>query len=650
MSLKNHIKVALTGNPNSGKTTLFNTLTGLNQKTGNFPGVTVDKKSGLVKIKNQTDDAYTTLEFIDLPGIYSLQPRSLDEEISCKILQDKTSPDFPDVVLAVIDIASLKRSLFFVTQLIDLRLPLIVVLNNTNGKEKIKIDSTRLSSELGVKVVEVNALSGKGSAEIKKMLLQEVTPSIVKIVVDGEQTDDAIGRYKFIDTILKKCSYNESTAIGGITEKLDKILLHKVWGYVVFLFALLLIFQSVFFLASYPMSWIESFFIYISEYLSNALPPGKLTSLIIDGVLAGLSGIAIFIPQIALLFGLISIMEETGYMARVSYIMDRMMRKFGLNGRSVIPLVSGVACAVPAIMSTRTISNWKERLITIMITPLISCSARLPVYTLLIALVVPSGKLFGIIGYQGFTLLLLYIIGFVAAIIVAWIMKKIIKTKEKSYFVLEIPQYRFPKTTTVLYAMYEKVKVFLFDAGKIIIAISIILWGLSSFAPGNRFQEIEMKYTQQLNSGIITSVQMNNLIASEKLEASYAGIVGKAIAPAIAPLGFDWKIGIALVTSFAAREVFVGTMATMYSVGGDDAQTSVREKMMNDMDAGTGKKKYTFALGLSLMVFYAFAMQCMSTIAVVYRETKGWRWPLIQLAYMSALAYISSYAVYNLFG
>ncbi len=660
MVLKNSIKVALAGNPNSGKTTLFNLLTGLNQKTGNFPGVTIEKKSGFIKLKAQGQDNYTTIEFIDLPGIYSLYPRSLDEQITHRVLTNASDPDHQDVILAVVDSANLKRSLFFVIQLINLKLPLVLVLNETGKAATSDLAVNRLSEKLGVKVIRANALTGKGAADIKRILLEPVLPSEQNFAAIKNSTerniedkqllaDESIERYKLIDGLLGEIDFDPNSSRELVSEKLDKILTHKIWGYVIFLGILLIIFQSVFFLASYPMAWIESFFVFISNKVSSLLPPGKLTSLLVDGVIAGLSGIAVFIPQIALLFGLISIMEETGYMARVSFIMDRTMRKFGLNGRSVIPLVSGVACAVPAIMSTRTISNWKERLITIMVTPLMSCSARLPVYTLLIALVVPAGKFLGVIGYQGLMLLFLYLIGFVAAISAAWVMKKIIKSKEKSYFVLEMPSYRAPRLNMVFITMYEKVKVFLIETGKIIIAISIILWGLSSFGPGDSFMEIEKKNSAQFVIGKISEQEMKINVASEKLEASYAGKLGHVIEPVIKPLGFDWKIGIALVTSFAAREVFVGTMATIYSVGDESQTTSVREKMMNEIDPETGAKKYTFALGFSLMIFYAFAMQCMSTIAVVFRETKSWKWPFIQFVYMGVLAYVASYIVYHMF-
>ena len=393
------------------------------------------------------------------------------------------------------------------------------------------------------------------------------------------------------------------------------------------------------------MDWIELGFSTLSEWTKSNLPEGILNDLIVNGIIAGLSGVIIFIPQIAFLFAFIAVLEDSGYMARVSFIMDRLMRKFGLNGKSVIPLISGTACAVPAIMATRTIGNWKERLITIMVTPLMSCSARIPVYTLLISLVIPEKKIAGILSLQGITMMGLYFIGFLSAILSALAFKFIIKSKERSYFIMEMPFYRSPRWNNILFTVVEKVKLFVWDAGKIIIAVSIVLWVLSSFAPGNSFEEIDNKYSLILNED--QSAELSARKASERLEASYAGILGKTIEPVIKPLGFDWKIGIALITSFAAREVFVGTMATIYSVGDPENNESIRDKMAGEKIVGTTNKKFNLATGMSLMLFYAFAMQCISTIAVVYKETKHWKWPLIQFLYLGVLAYLSSLLVYN---
>lgn len=700
---KKNIKVALVGNPNSGKSTLFNALTGLHQKTGNFPGVTVDKKSGFTKLNENV-----TAEFVDLPGTYSLYPKSLDERVAFEVLCNKENPDHPDVTIIVADASNLKRNLFLVSQIIDLKIPVILALNMMDmvEKEGDVIDAIRLSEKLGVKVLGLSARNKDGVEVLKQALLQplsvpqydfidikkiapeaiEKVKAVVKVKSDFEafqivnnlsdisylhnvelqikitdalntlivdtnklQALESVERYKVINRIVEECITHQSAIkTESFTHKLDSLLTHRIWGYAIFLVVLFFIFQTIFFLASFPMEWIESLFVMISELASDVLPKGELSNLIVNGIIAGLSGVVVFVPQIALLFAFIAILEDTGYMARVSFIMDKLMRRFGLNGRSVIPLISGVACAVPAIMSARTISSWKERIITIFVTPLMSCSARLPVYTLLISLVVPQDKNLGFFNYQGLILMALYLIGFVAAIGAAWVLKWILKAKEKSYFIMELPVYRTPQWRTVGLTIYDKVKLFLFDAGKIIVAISIILWFLSAHAPGNKFEEIDKKYQDYSFRADFNQNEMDAKVASEKLEVSYAGMLGKSIEPAIKPLGFDWKIGISLITSFAAREVFVGTMATIYSAGNTDNTQTIREKMQAEKNPDTGLPKYSIAVGFSLMIFYAFAMQCMSTLAVVYRETKSWKWPTIQFFFMGALAYVSSFIVYQL--
>ncbi len=652
------MKVALIGNPNCGKSTLFNLLTGLKQSTANFPGATVDKKTGTAKINS------TEVEFIDLPGAYSLNAKSPDEKIAVEILSDKNNSDYPDLTVYVADASNLKRTLFLATQIIDLKIPLVIALNMMDivDKRGMEINIELLSEKLGVKIIPISARENRGIDLLKKEIVSKI--KIPKEIFSAEQlkgkparqqfqmtagVDDAqqtIERYRVITEILSGVlKFKQKHEEDIFSSRTDKILTHRIWGYAIFLAILFLIFESIFVIAAFPMNWIESSFTFFSQWGQAHLPKGEFSDLLMNGVLAGLSGIVVFIPQIALLFFFISILEDTGYMARVSFIMDRAMRKFGLNGRSVIPLLSGVACAVPAIMSTRTISNWKERIITIMVTPLMSCSARLPVYTLLIALVVPAKKFFGFLNMQGLVLLALYLIGFFAAICSAFAMKYFIRSKERSYFIMELPPYRLPRWKNIGLTIIDRVKVFLFDAGKVIIAIAIILWFLASHAPGNKFEEIENKY--QVSS--IKYQDINAKISSEKLEASYAGILGKFIEPAIKPLGFDWKVGIALVTSFAAREVFVGTMATIYSAGEESNTQSIREKMMEEKNPETLLPKYSFAVGFSLMLFYAFAMQCMSTLAVVYRETKNLKWPVIQFLYMGILAYLASFAAFHFF-
>ncbi len=704
-SEKSSIKVALVGNPNSGKSTLFNALTGLHQKTGNFPGVTVDKKTGTAKLS-----ATVTADFVDLPGTYSLYPKSLDERVTFEVLCNPVNADHPDITIVVADASNLKRNLFLVSQIIDLKIPVILALNMIDlvEKEGDTIDAVRLSEKLGVKVIAISARKKVGIEDIKQALLQPLPvpqydfidvknfagdlidkiKAVVKVNSDFAafqlinnfpvisyfdkkpeqkqkieaiinasaidhnklQSNESVERYRVINRIASDC-ITEKSAIKTetFTHKLDAILTHKIYGYAIFLVILFFIFQTIFFLARFPMDWIQGLFVIISQWATHTLPAGELTNLFVNGILAGLSGVVVFVPQIALLFAFIAILEDTGYMARVSFIMDKMMRRFGLNGRSVIPLVSGVACAVPAIMSTRTISSWKERIITIMVTPLMSCSARLPVYTLLISLVVPQDKTISFFNYQGVILMCLYLIGFIAAMVSAYIFKIILKAKEKSYFIMELPVYRTPQWKTVGITIVDKVKLFLFEAGKIIVAISVILWFLSSHAPGDRYQMIDKKYASTEMIGKYNEKERDAKISSEKLEASYAGILGKAIEPAIKPLGFDWKIGIALVTSFAAREVFVGTMATLYSAGNKDNSQTIREKMRNERNPETGLPVFTLAVSFSLLIFYAFAMQCMSTLAVVYRETKSWKWPAFQFLFMGVLAYISSFIVYHIF-
>lgn len=659
------ISVALLGNPNSGKTTLFNALTGLNQKTGNYPGVTVDKHVGTAKTANGTK-----LSITDLPGTYSLYPKSLDEEVACKVLLGNDI----DVAVVVTDASNLKRHLLLATQVIDLKIPVIVVLNMIDEADALglKINKDELSRLLGVTIVTVNSRTHQGLDELKNKITEarasenlfyDVSKTnelgateFKKIIAKQFEKDtaynaklnafeeqDSIYRYNVINYIFAKTITLPLNATRSFSDKADKFITHPVFGYGILLLVLFVVFQFIFYIAEYPMLWIESSFSFLMEKTAAALPAGELSDLFVNGILAGISGIVVFIPQIALLFFFIGLLEDSGYMARVSFIMDKVFRRFGLNGKSVIPIVSGVACAVPSILGTRTISNYKERLITILTIPLMSCSARLPVYTLLISLMVPDDAVLGVFNLKGLVLLGMYLLGFVATLGTAFILKLIVKTKEKSYFIMELPVYRMPQWQSIGVIVVGKVKVFLWEAGKIILAVSIVLWFLSSHGPGDTFEKIETKY-----ANTISDPSVEKQMRSEKLEASYAGILGKKIEPVIAPLGFDWKIGIALITSFAAREVFVGTMATIYSANDSENITSVREKLILEKDE-EGKPRYNVAVCMSLLVFYAFAMQCMSTMAVVLRETKSWKWMFVQLFYMTGLAYLSSYVVYNLF-
>ena len=673
METSNHnttlTRVALVGNPNAGKSTLFNALTGLNQKTGNFPGVTVDKKSGFFRIKNNSIvDSYRV---IDLPGTYSLFPKSPDEKVACEVLLNENEIDFPDIIISVADATNLKRSLLITTQLIDLSIPIILALNMSDeaSAKGIMIDAELLEKELGIPVVFLNSRKEEGidllKNKINELKLTEVKTEKVNkenkrdffkkfLNIDSfskqlknEEEQYTITRFKAIAKIIEQCvKYKNNFSVYRVTEKIDNYLTHPIFGFVTFLTILFLVFQSIFYLAEFPMNWIESFFEWSGNSLSAILPDGFINDLLVNGILAGLSGVVVFVPQIALLFGFISLLEDSGYMARVSFMMDKLMRQAGLNGRSVIPLISGVACAVPAIMGTRTISNFKERIITILVTPLMSCSARLPVYTLLISLMVSDSDQISFFSKKGLYLFIMYLLGFFMALLIAFVLSKLMKSKQRTFFIMEMPVYRVPQLKTVLITIFSKVKVFLLDAGKIIVAVSVLLWWLSSNGPTKEFEQIEKKYTGEEYSKIKIE-DLNSMKASEKLEHSYVGKLGKFIEPVISPLGFDWKIGISLITSFVAREVFVGTMATIYSSGDSEDSLKIRDRMNNEINPATGNKKYNNAVCWSLLIFYAFAMQCVSTLAVVYKETKKMKWALIQFIYMSSLAYFSSWIVYQ---
>ncbi len=707
--MKAPINIALVGNPNSGKSSLFNALTGLNQKVSNFPGVTVDKKTGTARISSQLE-----ANIIDLPGTYSLYPKSADEFVTYDVLLNPQGTDHPDMILIIADASNLKRNLLFCSQIIDLKMPVIIGLTMMDlaKKKGVEIDLAGLERELGVPVVAINPRKNKGLPALKKnieLIAQEKFGTPARDFIENQQLAPAViadvkrifpvssdyaalhvaVNYEELDFLDKHCKASIRTSLqqhtfnktkvqaeeimqryarikhimnGTVvetdplqqqlqTERIDHLLLHRFWGYLILLAVLFLLFQSIFWIASYPMDLIEAGFGSLSGWLSQVLPDNKVSDIFINGIIAGIGGIAVFVPQIMILFGLITLLEDTGYMARISFLTDRLMRQVGLNGKSVMPLISGVACAVPAIMATRNIENRKERLITILITPLMSCSARLPIYTIMIALVVPDRSVLGILSLQGLVMMGLYLLGFFMAILVAAVMKLFIRIKEKSYFIMELPVYRAPRWKNVGTTMVEKAKIFVTDAGKVIMVISIILWFLSSYGPGQQMATVHAKY-EQLQAQTTDSArkaELNKQLQSEKLASSYAGILGHAIEPVVKPLGFDWKIGIALITSFAAREVFVGTMATLYSVGdakGNDA--TLREKMASATRID-GTPVYTLASGLSLMIFYAFAMQCMSTLAVVRRETRSWKFPLIQFAYMTSLAYISSLLIYSIF-
>lgn len=700
-------KIALVGNPNSGKSSLFNALTGLNQKVGNFPGVTVDKKTGSARISDQL-----SARIIDLPGTYSLYPKSADEQVTYEVLLNSVNEEKPDLIVVIADAANLKRNLLFCTQIMDLKVPVIIALTMLDiARQKgISIDVAELERQMRVPVVAINPRKGRGMSQFRKAIadvhqsgpvvpplpfvdIEEITGPWVGEIRElcrlnsdysalhvacnytelsflnaaeririaallGEaafhkskvQAEEIMMRYKKIARIMETCVAEDSVLRRTlISDRLDKVLLHPYWGNAILLGVLFLLFQSIFWLAEYPMDWVERGFSLISSGLNSAMADSWFKDLLINGIVAGIGGIVIFIPQIMILFGFITILEDTGYMARISFLTDRLMRSVGLNGRSVMPLISGMACAVPAIMAARTIQNRKERLITILVTPLMSCSARLPVYTILIALVIPDKNFLGIINLQGLVLMGLYLLGFFMALVVSWVMNMVVKVKERTYFLMELPVYRAPRWKNVGITMVEKAKIFVRDAGKIIMIISLLLWALASYGPPGRMKKIDEAYEVQKAKYPERQAELERAYKLERLEHSFAGITGHAIEPVIRPLGYDWKIGIALITSFAAREVFVGTMATLYSVGDDDAaEVTLREKM-RQARRSDGRPVYDLATGLSLLIFYVFAMQCMSTMAIVKRETRSWKYPLIQFAYMFVLAYGGAWIVYELF-
>ena len=686
------IKVALIGNPNTGKTSVFNALTGLNQKVGNYPGITVDKKEGICKLSRGVK-----AHILDLPGTYSLNASSIDENVVIELLLNQKDKDFPDVAIVVADVENLKRNLLLFTQIKDLKIPTILVVNMSDVmvRKGIALDIAELETQLNTKIALVSTRKGTGLQELKTLIegyktlpkkqcldarsidvdyferLEKAFPNqevyklwlvVTQDVNFGKlarkeldvskfqtkstselkrlQQKEAIKRYQFINGVLKKSQVIDRSKAKDLRSKLDRILTHKVWGYVIFLAILMTIFQAIYDWASFPMDLIDTSFASLAEWVKNSFPNGgMLTELLAEGVVSGIGGVVIFIPQIAFLFLFISILEESGYMSRVVFLMDRIMRRFGISGKSVIPLISGTACAIPAVMATRNIENWKERLITILVVPFTTCAARLPVYLIIIALIIPEGTFLGF-SYQALTLMSLYLIGFGMAIFSAYILDRVMKKERKFFFVVEMPNYKMPLLKNVLITVIEKTKTFVLEAGKIILAISIILWVMASFGPGEKFNNAESIVTQ--NNIDIPKGELDDKIAAYRLEHSYIGIVGKTIEPVIRPLGYDWKIGIGLVASFAAREVFVGTLATIYSVGSaseDESIDTIKTKMANERYSD-GRKVFTLASGISLLLFYAFAMQCMSTLAIVKRETKSWKWPMVQLVGMSIIAYI----------
>jgi ferrous iron transport protein B len=647
-------KIALIGNPNSGKSSIFNALSGLNQSVGNFPGVTVEKK--VTTITSETDEVAT---LIDFPGLYSLYPNSKDEQLVSDILTDENHSSHPDRIVYVVDVLQLERHLLLATQIIDMGFPVIVAVNMIDiSKEKnLNLNLSYLEDKLGVPVIPVSARTKENITELKREIFnadltrkpKAIHQKLIRKKYDDIdfQVNDTMARFDIFSPWIPKIIIDDSKNDAKGTSKIDSIITHKIFGPIIFFAILLLVFQALFSWASIPMDYIDSAFSWLGNLTKLTLGTGWLSSLIADGIIAGIGGIVIFVPQILILFLFLGLLEEIGYMSRAIYLFDGLLRKFGLSGKSVVALVSGGACAIPAIMSTRTITNWKERLITIMVTPLISCSARLPVYIILIEFIVPEKTIGGIFSLQALFFMGIYILSVVAALGSAWVMKKVLKSNERSFLLMELPRYKKPIWRNIFLNVKEKVVSFVWEAGKIIFFISILLWFLASFGPTQKMEEAVENAKNYALVNNLDNEERAILIASTELENSFAGILGKTIEPVIKPLGYDWKIGIALITSFAAREVFVSTMATIYAVGSEDEST-LKQRMKNEKHYLTGEKVYSTATAFSLLLFYLFAMQCMSTLAITKRETNSWKWPIIQFVFMTIMAYLAAFAAYQL--
>ena len=699
---KNEIKVALIGNPNVGKTSIFNLLTGMNQHVGNYPGVTVDKKVGFCKFSQ-----IINARIYDLPGTYSTNPNSMDEKVAVSCLLDRDDIDFPDVVVVVADVENLKQNLYLFTQIKDFGIPTILAINMADRMKPrgITIDIPALEAALHTRIALVSTRQKTGIEELKELIINykklsletlvdiaridppffsslkekfpneelgklwmvisqnfEVVGALRKVEIQKEniKTEAEIKRMQQRETILRYQVINNAlkdtykvTAV-GTRALLDKILLHKVWGYVIFMAILLLIFQVIFYVSEYPKGWIESALGWVGEWLSGILPEGSLTSLLVDGVIPGLTAVVSFVPQIALLFFFISLLEESGYMSRVVFLMDRIMRPFGLNGKGTIPLISGAACAIPAVMATRTIESWRERLIAILVTPFITCSARLPIYLIIIKLVIPQGNYF-FFDNQAVALFALYMLGVFMAIFSAWLLNKFLVLKHtiKTHFIIEMPTYKVPLVRNVLLTVYEKSKAFVVNAGKIIFFMTVLIWFLQTHGLSEKYRNAET-HTQQMAAQYgWDEEQKEHYLLSYRTENSLLGNMGKFVEPVFRPLGYDWKISIAVLGSFAARETFVSTLATIYSLGevdveeGEAEQRTVITRLQEEMRPD-GTPMFNLATGVSILLFFASAMQCISTFAIVRKETNSWKWAIIQWLFMTGFAYLSAFAAYQI--
>ena len=699
---KHEIKVALIGNPNVGKSSIFNLLTGMNQHVGNYPGVTVDKKVGFCKL-SQTINA----RIYDLPGTYSTNPNSMDEKVAVSCLLDKDDIDFPDVVVLVADVENLKQNLYLYTQIKDFGIPMILAINMADRMKPrgITIDIPALEEALHTRIALISTRQKTGIEELKELIVNykklpldkvvdinridptyfkilqekfpneelgklwmvisqnfEVIGALRKVEIQKEhiKTEAEIKKMQQRETIFRYQAINHAlkdtykvTAV-GTRALLDKILLHKVWGYVIFMTILLLIFQVIFYVSEYPKGWIESALGWVGNWIGNVLPEGSLTSLLVDGVIPGLTAVVSFVPQIALLFFFISLLEESGYMSRVVFLMDRIMRPFGLNGKGTIPLISGAACAIPAVMATRTIESWRERLIAILVTPFITCSARLPIYLIMIKLVIPEGNYF-FFNNQAVALFLLYMFGVFMAIFSAWLLSKFLVLKHafQTHFIVEMPTYKVPLARNVLLTVYDKSKAFVLSAGKIIFFMTVLIWFLQTHGLSEKYRNAEA-HTQQLATQYgWDEDEKEHYLLSYRTENSLLGNMGKFVEPVFRPLGYDWKISIAGLGSFAARETFVSTLATIYSLGevdveeGEAEQRTVVARLQQEMRP-EGTPVFNLATGVSILLFFASAMQCISTFAIVRKETNSWKWPILQWVFMTGFAYLSAFAAYQL--
>lgn len=648
--------VALIGNPNVGKTTIFNALTGLRHNTANYPGVTVEKRWGSLKLRNTAE----AVELIDLPGAYSLNPQSPDEEVVRNVLFGKLEgTKKPDLVVMVMDANNFNRNLYLALQVMAVGLPMILVLNMwdeamQSGKQ---INLQKIQEELGLVAIPTEGSLGVGIESLRSAIEESLKNKAKPQFPHDVSALSTVERYQLVDRISARVVKEPDQEIRTLSHKIDDVLTHPFLGWLVFGAVMGVIFQSIFSWATPLMDLISQGVESLGQLAAAYLPAGPLESLVVDGMIAGVGNVIVFVPQIFLLFFFIAFFEDFGYMARAAFVLDRIMKKVGLNGKAFLPLLSSFACAIPGIMATRTIPDKNDRLATILVAPLMSCSARLPVYALMIAAFIPEHRIFGIFSSKGITLFAMYFLSIFSGLGIATLFKKTLLKGTKSPFLLELPPYRVPRLQNVLLVMWDRGKEFIRNAGTTIFMLSIILWFLVSYPKSDvihvKYQEMSRQAAaQSLQAGTLSESQLNKFKheeASEQLQFSFAGRLGRVIEPVIRPLGFDWKIGIGLVSSFAAREVLVSTLAIIYNVGNDsnESSTDLISALRNAKDPVTGKAVYTPLIAVGIMVFFVLACQCLSTVAIVRRETGGWSWPLFMITYMTILAWAGAFLVHQ---